>query len=170
LAGAVCAGNDLPLFRLENEFLTVVFLTGVNTSLRSRRSHTRVNHVQLCDDSRSKTRSAFGSYAAIVTASPRASAIPGRADYVGWADRLAVLLADRTPDGAAVADPDHGSFRYANLAVRGRLLDQIVAEQIPRAKELAPDLVTFCAGGNDNHQARSDPTTSPNASNGHWPT
>lgn len=55
---------------------------------------------------------------------------------MGWADRLAVLLADRQPEHA---------FRYANLAVRGKLLDQIVADQVPRARELSPDLVTFCA-------------------------
>ncbi|MEU7314001.1 SGNH/GDSL hydrolase family protein [Streptomyces sp. NPDC007083] len=67
--------------------------------------------------------------------------------FVGWADRLAALLAERDPR----------AFRYANLAVRGRLLDQIVAEQVPRAAELAPDLVTFCAGGNDVLRPGSDP-------------
>ncbi|MCX4658864.1 SGNH/GDSL hydrolase family protein [Streptomyces uncialis] len=72
---------------------------------------------------------------------------PGGA-FVGWADRLAVLLADRLPEDG---------FRYANLAVRGRLLDQIVAEQIPRARRLAPDLVTFCAGGNDIIRPGTDP-------------
>lgn len=68
--------------------------------------------------------------------------------FLGWADRLAVLLADQR---------DEHEFRYANLAVRGRLLDQIVAEQVPRAKELAPDLVSFCAGGNDIIRPGSDP-------------
>jgi lysophospholipase L1-like esterase len=68
--------------------------------------------------------------------------------FVGWADRFAVLLADRVPEY---------SFRYANLAVRGRLLDQIIEEQVPRAKELAPDLVSFCAGGNDILRPGSDP-------------
>lgn len=67
---------------------------------------------------------------------------------VGWADRLAVLLADRTPEH---------SLRYANLAVRGKLLDQIVADQVPRARELAPDLVTVCAGGNDMIRPGTDP-------------
>ncbi|NEB61078.1 SGNH/GDSL hydrolase family protein, partial [Streptomyces diastaticus] len=43
------------------------------------------------------------------------------------------------------------------LAVRGRLLDQIVEEQVPRAKELAPDLVSFCAGGNDIIRPGADP-------------
>jgi lysophospholipase L1-like esterase len=58
--------------------------------------------------------------------------------YRGWADRVAEVLAQRQP-----------GFRYANLAVRGKLLGQVVAEQLPRALELAPDLVTLAAGGND---------------------
>jgi lysophospholipase L1-like esterase len=60
------------------------------------------------------------------------------APYRGWADRVAEVLAQRQP-----------GFRYANLAVRGKLLGQVVAEQLPRALELAPDLVTLAAGGND---------------------
>jgi lysophospholipase L1-like esterase len=56
----------------------------------------------------------------------------------GWADRVAEQLA-----------PDRPGFRYANLAVRGKLLDQIVEEQLPVAERLRPDLITFCAGGND---------------------
>ncbi|MCU7825858.1 SGNH/GDSL hydrolase family protein [Kitasatospora sp. DSM 101779] len=68
--------------------------------------------------------------------------------YAGWADRLAGMLADRRPDG---------DFRYANLAVRGRLLDQIAAEQVPEVRRIAPDLVTFCAGGNDILRPGSDP-------------
>lgn len=68
--------------------------------------------------------------------------------FVGWADRLAVLLADRRPEG---------DFRYTNLAVRGKLLDQIVAEQVDRACELGPDLISFCAGGNDILRPGTDP-------------
>ncbi|MEU9748459.1 SGNH/GDSL hydrolase family protein [Streptomyces niveus] len=102
----------------------------------------------MADDSRSTTRITFGSYAAIGDSFTEGVGDLGPGGiYVGWADRLAVLLAEPAPD----------SFRYANLAVRGRLLDQIVAEQIPRAKELAPDLVTFCAGGNDIIRPGSDP-------------
>ena len=56
----------------------------------------------------------------------------------GWADRVAEQLALGT-----------GDFAYANLAVRGKLLDQIVAEQLDHALELQPDLVTISAGGND---------------------
>ncbi len=56
----------------------------------------------------------------------------------GWADRVAEHLGARDP-----------GFRYANLAVRGTLLDEIVDEQLPIAELLRPDLVAFCAGGND---------------------
>nr|BFF04506.1 SGNH/GDSL hydrolase family protein [Streptoalloteichus tenebrarius] len=56
----------------------------------------------------------------------------------GWADRVAEQL--------AAADPE---FRYANLAIRGRLLDQVLTEQLAPALALGPDLVTLYAGGND---------------------
>jgi len=58
--------------------------------------------------------------------------------FRGWADRLAGALSARRP-----------GFRYANLAIRGKLLGQVVAEQVPRAVELAPYLVSLAAGGND---------------------
>lgn len=104
----------------------------------------------MADDSRSRDKNAFGSYAAIGDSFTEGVGDPGPdGTYVGWADRFAVLLADQLPE--------HDAFRYANLAVRGRLLDQIVAEQVPRAKELAPDLVTFCAGGNDIIRPGTDP-------------
>lgn len=100
----------------------------------------------------SKTKT-IGSYAAIGDSFTEGVGDPGPGDtFLGWADRLAVLLADQCEE-----HEDPGEFRYANLAVRGRLLDQIVAEQVPRAKELAPDLVTFCAGGNDIIRPGSDP-------------
>lgn len=56
----------------------------------------------------------------------------------GWADRLACALAQRNP-----------GLTYANLAVRGRLLPQVVDEQVPAAIELHPDLVSLAAGVND---------------------
>jgi lysophospholipase L1-like esterase len=58
--------------------------------------------------------------------------------YRGWADRVADMLAQSQP-----------GFRYANLAIRGKLLDEVLAEQLPRAVEMAPDLVSLAAGGND---------------------
>jgi lysophospholipase L1-like esterase len=57
---------------------------------------------------------------------------------VGWADRVAQALSSQVQD-----------FRYANLAVRGKLVRHVVEEQIDPAIALAPDLVSIAAGGND---------------------
>lgn len=65
--------------------------------------------------------------------------------HLGWADRVAAALATRS-----------GRVRYANLAVRGRLLDQVVDEQLPVAVALHPDLATFHAGPNDVLRPRTD--------------
>ena len=48
-------------------------------------------------------------------------------------------------------------FAYANLAVRGKLIAQIVAGQVEPALALKPDLVTFSAGGNDVIRPGTDP-------------
>jgi lysophospholipase L1-like esterase len=69
--------------------------------------------------------------------------------YRGWADRLAEHL-------AAATTSDTG-LHYANLAVRGKVLRQIVDEQVPRAVELRPELISFSAGGNDLLRPRTDP-------------
>jgi lysophospholipase L1-like esterase len=121
----------------------------------------------VADDSRKNQRGVnnqqgvIGSYAAIGDSFTEGVGDPGPdGTFVGWADRFAVLLADQLPDPDAATGSEssaHGNFRYANLAVRGRLLDQIVEEQVPRAKELAPDLVSFCAGGNDIIRPGTDP-------------
>ncbi|WP_340556057.1 SGNH/GDSL hydrolase family protein [Streptomyces sp. GSL17-111] len=58
--------------------------------------------------------------------------------YRGWADRLADRLAART-DG----------FRYANLAVRGKLIGQIATDQVPLAAAMQADLITLVGGLND---------------------
>jgi lysophospholipase L1-like esterase len=52
---------------------------------------------------------------------------------------------------------DEPGFRYANLAVRGKLIDQIVTDQVPLAAGMTPDLVSLCAGGNDLLRPGSDP-------------
>ncbi|MCA0379224.1 MAG: SGNH/GDSL hydrolase family protein [Actinobacteria bacterium] len=57
----------------------------------------------------------------------------------GWADLVAQGLADAT--GRPV--------QYANLAIRGRLLAPIIAEQLEPALALGPTLITFNGGGND---------------------
>jgi lysophospholipase L1-like esterase len=64
----------------------------------------------------------------------------------GWADRVAEVLA------ASVDD-----FAYANLAIRGRLLQQILDEQVDAALALQPDLITISAGGNDIIRPGTDP-------------
>jgi lysophospholipase L1-like esterase len=48
-------------------------------------------------------------------------------------------------------------FAYANLAVRGLLLEQILARQAGPALALEPDLITLSAGGNDMVFHGSDP-------------
>ena len=66
--------------------------------------------------------------------------------YRGWADRVAETLAPFTTD-----------FVYANLAIRGRLLQQIIDEQVDAALELRPDLITISGGGNDVLRPNTDP-------------
>jgi lysophospholipase L1-like esterase len=88
--------------------------------------------------------------------------------FRGWADRLAGMLAVEYP-----------ALRYANLAVRGKLLRQIVGEQVPAALALlgqaAPQpgtdqpgtgrpgtegcLVGIAGGGNDILRPGGDPDT-----------
>jgi lysophospholipase L1-like esterase len=70
----------------------------------------------------------------------------------GWADRLAEMLAVQEPQ-----------VRYANLSVRGKLLRQIVSEQVPMAASMvekagAPEaLVSIAGGGNDLLRPGGDP-------------
>jgi lysophospholipase L1-like esterase len=59
--------------------------------------------------------------------------------FRGWADLVAARLAvERGPD-----------FGYANLAIRGRLLERVVTEQLEPTLAMKPDLISFAAGGND---------------------
>ena len=62
----------------------------------------------------------------------------GRGGFRGWADRLAEVL--------AAVDPH---VQYANLAVRGRLVGAIRAEQLGPALEMRPDFATVMGGLND---------------------
>jgi lysophospholipase L1-like esterase len=71
--------------------------------------------------------------------------------YRGWADLVAGELAAR-----AVSVGMDG-FSYANLAIRGRLLPSVVAEQVPAAIAMRPDLISFAAGGNDAMRRGFDP-------------
>ncbi|WP_336922431.1 SGNH/GDSL hydrolase family protein [Aquipuribacter sp. SD81] len=63
--------------------------------------------------------------------------------HTGWADRVAVALAVHERRRAG------GTVEYANLAVRGKLLDQVLVEQLPAALDLDPTVLTFHAGPND---------------------
>jgi lysophospholipase L1-like esterase len=66
--------------------------------------------------------------------------------YRGWADLVAARLAvEQGPD-----------FGYANLAVRGRLVDQVIDEQLEPTLAMRPALVSFAAGGNDVLRRRVD--------------
>ena len=64
---------------------------------------------------------------------------PDGTGYRGWADLVASRLA---------VEAAH-DFRYANLAVRGRLFDAIVDGQVPAALRMGPELISFAGGGND---------------------
>jgi lysophospholipase L1-like esterase len=63
----------------------------------------------------------------------------------GWTDRLADALAERSP-----------GLEYANLAIRGRKMRQIIAEQAPVALAMKPDLVSLVGGGNDILRPQAD--------------
>jgi lysophospholipase L1-like esterase len=65
-------------------------------------------------------------------------------EYRGWADRVADALASHESG-------QHG-FEYANLAIRGKLLHQVITDQIPAAIPMISGretLITFHAGAND---------------------
>jgi len=61
--------------------------------------------------------------------------------YRGWADRVADVMANA-----------HPNFKYSNLAIRGKLVAQVVDEQIEAALDqvTGPEtLISFHAGAND---------------------
>jgi lysophospholipase L1-like esterase len=61
--------------------------------------------------------------------------------YRGWADRVADELAKHSD-----------SFTYANLAIRGKLVGQVIDQQIPEALKFVTGkdtLISFHAGAND---------------------
>ncbi|MGZ4453358.1 MAG: SGNH/GDSL hydrolase family protein [Nocardioides sp.] len=63
----------------------------------------------------------------------------------GWADRVAETLAAGRDD-----------FRYANLAIRGRTVPEILDEQLPPALDMRPDLLSLQGAGNDLLHVRVD--------------
>ncbi|MGN6751109.1 MAG: SGNH/GDSL hydrolase family protein [Intrasporangium sp.] len=70
-------------------------------------------------------------------------------EFAGWADRLAAHLAEIARDAG-------GTFGYANLAVRGRKLADVVGRQLEDALVLEPDLVSIVGGGNDILRPKAD--------------
>ena len=58
--------------------------------------------------------------------------------FLGFADRLAALI-----------DSLYPGLQYANLAIRGKLVADVLTEQLPRALAMRPDLITVCVGMND---------------------
>jgi len=65
--------------------------------------------------------------------------------YRGWADRMARQLGRQDP-----------RWQYANLAIRSKLLDEVVDEQLDGALALRPTHLSFHAGGNDILSLRAD--------------
>ena len=57
---------------------------------------------------------------------------------VGFADRLAALLDTHRP-----------GLQYANLAVRGKQIRDVLDDQLPEAITMGADLITVCVGMND---------------------
>lgn len=62
----------------------------------------------------------------------------------GWADRTAQVLGTE------------GDWQYANLAIRGKKIGQVINQQLDAALALEPDLVSIYAGGNDILRPRAD--------------
>ena len=61
--------------------------------------------------------------------------------YRGWADRIADVMAVQSPN-----------FTYMNLAVRGKLIKQVIDDQLPQIHNFVEGkqtLVSFHAGAND---------------------
>jgi lysophospholipase L1-like esterase len=81
--------------------------------------------------------------------------------YVAIGDSFTEGVGDELPDGtvrgwadlvaAGLAAEGREPVQYANLAVRGRLLEPIVTDQLERALALdpAPTMITLNGGGND---------------------
>ncbi|MER5864839.1 SGNH/GDSL hydrolase family protein [Kitasatospora sp. NPDC002040] len=87
------------------------------------------------------TATAYRSYVAVGDSFTEGMCDELRPDgqFLGWADRVARALAAEQGPG----------FRYANLAVRGKLIGQIHDEQLDDAVAMGAELVTLAGGLND---------------------
>ncbi len=82
-----------------------------------------------------------------------------RIRYVAIGDSFTEGVGDEQPDGSVrgwadlvaqgIAEATGEPVQYANLAIRGRLLAPIIAEQLEPALALGPTLISFNGGGND---------------------
>ena len=89
-----------------------------------------------------------------------------RIRYVAIGDSFTEGVGDERPDGSVrgwadlvaqgIAAAEGEPIQYANLAIRGRLLAPILAEQLDAALALGPTLVSFNGGGNDMLRPRTD--------------
>jgi lysophospholipase L1-like esterase len=92
---------------------------------------------------------------------------PGIGSFVALGDSFTEGLDDQRPDGSGLAgwadrfaqrlDEVSPGLRYANLAVRGKVLGEIAREQVPLAIAMRPDLVSLAGGGNDLLRPRVSP-------------
>lgn len=91
---------------------------------------------------------------------------PAISSFVALGDSFTEGMSDRLPDGtyrgwadmlaARLAASQSGGFRYANLAVRGKLIGQIASEQADPAAAMGADLVTLVGGLNDTLRPKCD--------------
>ena len=72
-----------------------------------------------------------------------------KGNYRGWADRVADVMAS-----------NYENFTYANLAIRGKKVGQVLREQVPVALGLVngpSTIISFHAGANDVIRPKYDP-------------
>lgn len=89
-----------------------------------------------------------------------------RIRYVAIGDSFTEGVGDELPDGSTrgwadlvaqgIADFTGEPVQYANLAIRGKLLGPIIAEQLEPALALGPTLVSLNGGGNDVLRPKAD--------------
>ncbi|CAL4859794.1 SGNH/GDSL hydrolase family protein [Microbacterium sp. MM2322] len=85
--------------------------------------------------------------------------MPAEVRYVAIGDSFTEGVGDELPDGTVRgwadlvaqgwADSRGEAISYANLAIRGKLIQPIVEEQLERALALRPTHLSFNGGGND---------------------
>jgi len=88
----------------------------------------------VADDSKNDNRSVIGSYVAVGDSFTEGVGDPGPdGAFVGWADRFAVLLADRRPDLLLVSTADllHQPYRASAMTRSAALVERLRAAGIP---------------------------------------